>query len=497
MKRKNLKAYVRLDKNGQPIGGSMIYRDKQPYGKFKPLVNPYGDVCCPPSGSGGCSSSLWLNTITDNQSIYGPSVIDADCNVYRAGRFSSGGSIVMAFNGAGDVIWSKAYTPVESLSQPYEYVANLCLVNNVLYLILIPTNGASVFNIIVKIDPATGNVIDTFAPTSIEAQVPGQGFNQGQLANVDANGDIYVVGGSRITGVTPNPIPTVVKISGTTGTVIDYFCEGDPLFATSSFYYGTRLLQDASGNFIFLYASATLPTYTVAYKLDSSLNLIWAVILPDFVEIYANGSTVDIALDASGNIYGTDYENQIIFRLNGATGAVDWVVSLSSLDSTDSTYITNINIGTNGSIYLTGAASPDFLNNQGVSDKTCFSVVNLSSVDGSPNWGYGIDLGTPQDMWWGWNNGISTISNSVLLAGSTSSVLPDRPFNFFKLKEENLAYTVGAYPLIPATGLVTTPQIASSVALNPEPQTLTWGTTSVTMVATDVLPTITKTIITV
>lgn len=61
-KRKGLKAYVRLDKAGQPVAGSMIYRDKKPYGKFVPLVNPSGDVCCPI----GCPDpAFWILNIGD------------------------------------------------------------------------------------------------------------------------------------------------------------------------------------------------------------------------------------------------------------------------------------------------------------------------------------------------------------------------------------------------------------------------------------------------
>lgn len=154
-KRKNLKAYVRLDSSRKPIPGSLIYRQDKPYGRFAPMVDPSGDICCPsPSGpipptprcQGGATYTYYsLNAAANSLASYAG--IDSQCNTYYLfSDYVADGEcpaettciqVVYKVDATGTLVWSKRLSIEDTSSgtNGYEYYCMLISdVNNAVYL---------------------------------------------------------------------------------------------------------------------------------------------------------------------------------------------------------------------------------------------------------------------------------------------------------------------------------------------------------------------------
>lgn len=370
-KRKNLKAYVRLDGSRKPIPGSLIYRQAKPYGDFVPLVNPSGDICCGSSCS-NLVGAMQLERVVYNYPSGGTTYADMDlnCNSYLLYTKGSpeipvseevvGTNFLYKRSPSGSLIWNKQINITVPYITPFDFLQNSLYqmetdrVRGITYIIS--------SYLILAVD-TEGNVLWCKGIDLLNAL----GLEIFSMSLSPDGNYIYLTGTYSIGGQDKVP---VIKIDALTGDItkqVNLFYTADNCPTCSK--YGVALSCTPNGDIFVAYTSlinANATAFTPALKLDADLNMLWAsnTVTPNL----GGGYVGDIKSDNTGNcylsgIYDNSTAEQSMLKLDGQTGNIVWKANFDNgvvpsvtqfvlFDASDNAYVVAVELD-----YSVGAQS--------------------------------------------------------------------------------------------------------------------------------------------
>lgn len=443
-KRKNLKAYVRLDKNRKPVPGSLIYRKDKPYGEFAPMVNPYGDICCPPEtvcGLGFVEYAIGFTGI--NRAIFEST--DAECNTYLLYRLETPVETPpVGYNGTfslakrdkdGNLVWNKQLN-FNTVGVNYFQIYQL-LVDSVNSYIYVGGEGS-----LLKLD-LDGNVVwaryfnelvfTDFWYLSVYSLSPDGSF-------------VYAAGGWDPEGSSSKNF--TIKIDGATGNIVKATSMSpvvDNAVALTKDAYG--ITTDKFGNSVInvaSYFSADIPNRHLI-KVDADLNVIWATAVGPVNQQTAGSTPV---ADYNGDIYVYNrtygsttfpYDEDGVLKVDGDTGQVLWKGLITNTFYSSTWYAEDYRIGNDNSLYMT------------TWDGAGYQVLKMSS---SGVLQYVNQINTPlTPSQYYWNTALtgSNPTNGYLLAPSWSNTSPNSDMYNFKVPLKVVEGTYGPFTFIDTT----------------------------------------------
>lgn len=367
MKRKNLKAYVRLDKSGHPIAGSMIYRDKKPYGKFKPLLDPYGDVCCPPTPTVvDCAKLGTWSSATDAVApvlaVYGRvSLSDSNCNVYRYGYLVDASPTFYSYafleklDAAGNVIWQEYFNYLsEGQEISKDFVSMAIGPDDFVYLL-----GK---NFIIKIAPDASVVWErSFTNASI--------FDVFRGVQVTPLNRLYILKDENLTSPFTRNVSTIYELNIADGSEVNSktFSFTSSLSSEADVYNNYAFGSDKEGNILFpqsAYPGALQKEITALFKCDPNLNVLWGQAFDPFnsnwTAPYVTSEITDIQTDLNNNIVLSMPFTPVVLKMASDGSSIFWQHQMGSVanpNQGDNGRIANCPVDSEGNVFSIGPLS--------------------------------------------------------------------------------------------------------------------------------------------
>lgn len=438
-KRKNSVAYVRLDGNNKPIPGTLIFRQKKPYGKFAKMVDPAGDLCCaaPRNSCGSRYSQDLVTYVNPEININGFNAVasdaDAFCNVYSLYRLNYNDEglfsnvIIEKRDSSNTVLWCKRLIePVESVDA-YPSMIKTDLNGDVVVVC-----EANVF----KLSGVDGSIIWS-KQYGNPLGLPGDGdiwIDYLAAITFDSNNDIYVGGTVYENEMLPPPesfmvqnkYGLILKLDGSNGSILaSKYLDITPRVAPAYTYfqesYEIQVAYDGSLRVVFNYGDNVLPSGNVnrfiVAKLTSSLVPVWSkqVNIPASEKPYIYATTI-VVDDEGSTICPT--EQGYVLKLDENGNALwfnyyedpdgYWPGEVGSLDA-------------NGNIICSWSSSfPE------TSTFYARTITKLSGVDGSVMFNYNIFYpGKNMNYWFGYTPRQSNYihgGDTLYMASSTYTI---------------------------------------------------------------------------
>lgn len=456
-KRKNSIAWVRLDGNNAPIPGTLIYRQKKPYGKFAKMTNPAGDLCCAGSGN-SCGVPYRQDYVTytnpdTTSTYYGAISSDSneECFIYslgEVGTFDIGFSsqpLVQKQTKDGVVIWSKRLNTTDE-EFPDEYISGL----------KVDPNGdvIVIFDLaLVKLSGVDGSIV--WQKKYSDRQFPeGVDYYIDYIMNIDFDSDanVYAVGSTN-TIVTPElgeKNGFILKVDGTDGTVISCNNIDIATRVTDGAYFSEasdiRVLSDGSIRLVYNttdFQGTDQEFPCVVASFDSSLTQQWAkgfvgVPIADFPYFLVSTLVVDAAGNTIVPLYYINSVggNQSSIAKIDASGNLVWINYTTTEGIGINIDVASIDVNGNP-IFSTTRTNPDSTYQDRV-------IAKFSGADGSLMFSY--LLGTDNisiGYWWSYTSRMANFVYGNTLYMSSYNYIGS---GYIQTFPTDVAINPGTYP---------------------------------------------------